>query len=55
VSGRPITEALADAELTWAEAEAALVEAAPGCPELAWLGRYLADIRELGQRRNASG
>ena len=55
VSGRPITEALADAELTWAEAEAALVEAAPGRPELAWLGRYLADMRELGQRRNASG
>ena len=55
VSGRPIPEALADAELTWAEAEAALVEAAPGRPELAWLGRYLTDMRELTQRRNLSG
>lgn len=54
VSGRPIAEALSGVEMTWSEAEAALAEASSDHPELAWLARYLADMRELAQRRTST-
>ncbi len=51
VAGRNLDAALAAADLTRAEAQAALARVSADRPELEWLRGYLADLAELEQLR----